>query len=49
MRRTRLIALGAACATITVAMFISAHVVGGQSEAAASPSTQVYKAFCRLI
>ena len=45
MRRTRLIALGAACATIAVAMFISAHVVGGQSEAASSPITQVYNPY----
>ncbi len=46
MRRTRLIALGgAAFATIAVAMFISAHVVGGQSEAASSPITQVYNPY----
>ena len=40
MRRT-----GAACGTTAVAMFISAHVVGGQSVAAASPSTQVYNPY----
>ena len=45
MRRTRLIALGAACATITVAMFISVHLVAGQSEAASSPITQVYNPY----
>jgi len=45
MRRTRLIALGTACATITAVMFISVHVVGGQSEAASSPSTQVYNPY----
>jgi cytochrome c peroxidase len=46
MRRTRLIALGgAACTTIAVAMFISAHVVGGQSEAASSTTTQVYNPY----
>ena len=38
MRRTRLIALGAACVTILVALFISAHVAGGQSEERACPS-----------
>jgi cytochrome c peroxidase len=45
MSRTRLGALVAACATITVAMFISAHVVGGQSEAASSPIAQVYNPY----
>ncbi len=45
MRRARLIALGAACAAITVAIFISAHVAGGQSEAASSPITQVYNPY----
>src|SRR6201993_2470459 len=45
MSRTRLGALVAACATITVAMFISAHVVGGQSEAASSPIAQIYNPY----
>jgi cytochrome c peroxidase len=45
MRRARLIAMGAACAAITIAMFISGHVVGGQSEAASSPITQVYNPY----
>jgi cytochrome c peroxidase len=45
MRQTRLIALGAACATITVALFILVHSVVGQSEAASSPITQVYNPY----
>jgi len=45
MRRTRLIALGAACATTAVAMFISVHLVVGQSEAASSPTTPVYNPY----
>jgi len=45
MSRTRLGALVAACATITVAMFISVHLVAGQSEAASSPITQVYNPY----
>jgi len=45
MRRTRFIALGAACATITVVMFSSVHLVAGQSEAASSHITQVYNPY----
>ena len=35
MRQARLAALGATCATIAVAMFISAHIVRGQSQSTA--------------
>jgi cytochrome c peroxidase len=35
MRQARLAALGASCVTIAVAMFISAHIVRGQSQSAA--------------
>ena len=35
MRQVRLAALGATCATIAVAMFISAHIVRGQSQSTA--------------
>jgi cytochrome c peroxidase len=45
MRQTRWIALGAACATIAAAMFISAHIVGGQSEAMSAPVTPVYNPY----
>src|SRR5271170_4451212 len=46
MRLTRLVALGAACATIAVAMFLSAHIVGGQSrEAEFAPITRVYNPY----
>src|SRR5271169_5181118 len=46
MRLTRLVALGAACATITVAMFLSAHIVGGQSrEAESVPIARVYNPY----
>lgn len=45
MRRTRLMAVGGACATIGVGLFMSAHVVGGQSEAVSAPITQVYNPY----
>jgi cytochrome c peroxidase len=45
MRQRRLLAMGAACATIAIAMFISAHIVGGQSEAASAPVAAAYNPY----
>jgi cytochrome c peroxidase len=44
MRQARLGALGATCATIAVAMFISAHIVRGQSQSTAR-SAPVYNPY----
>src|SRR6201988_1178386 len=44
MRQARLAALGATCATIAVAMFISAHIVHGQSQSTAR-SAPVYNPY----
>ena len=45
MRRTRLIALGAACVTTLVAFSISAHIVRGQSEKSAVGSQPIYNPY----
>ena len=45
MRRTRLIALGAAGVTILVALSISAHIVRGQSEQSAVGSQPIYNPY----
>ncbi len=42
MTQRRLVALGAGCATIAVAMFICADIVGGQSDAPSAPAAPVY-------
>jgi cytochrome c peroxidase len=44
MRRTRILAL-VASTTTAAAVFISVHVVGGQSETASAPITQVYNPY----
>src|ERR1700761_2953291 len=44
MRQARLAALGTLCATIAVALFISAHIVRGQSQSA-GPSASVYNPY----
>src|SRR5580698_9775861 len=44
MRRTRILAL-VASTTIAAAVFISVHVVGGQSETVSAPITQVYNPY----
>jgi cytochrome c peroxidase len=45
MRRIRLIALGASCATIAIAMSISAHIVRGQREESGAGSATAYNPY----